>query len=495
MRLERIVVKGYKHLKDICIDFDNRNRGWRFPVRFFAGLNGSGKSAFLEACALIFSRAEQNETPGFYYEMKYRIRVGKKEHQVSFRPASRHEQGRLYVEIDGKRYPSFENRREYLPHKLIAYISGANSQMEDLMVKMAKEAVISEIYDLREDEAEIEREQLLESLENMENNPGTLFLNEEALPLILFSLCAWKPSQKNPGYAGLREKILKRIGGNAAPVFLSLKFDRENISSALFEAFIEKRAAGADSVILSGEGSEETVVFPVSAGGNAYGAERAGEIFDDPLMLLAVLLREKQERSLTEAHVFFRMDADGRELINEKALSDGELMWAARTGIVLLARQKETDNCLFLFDEPDVHLNEKWNVEFVSFLQELSSLEDGEVPAGRLEHEFLVATHSSLLLTDALPEQICLFEKRGGRTVLADAVISPFGADRDEICRYFFDGETEVGSYSEGLIRRVLEGRADQEQMIGILNSMGPGIRRFRMLDRFYNGENEDRRR
>lgn len=65
MKLLRIALKNYKHLKQIDLTVSESSGLQDFPAFFCIGLNGSGKSAFLEALALIFSRISQDELPGF----------------------------------------------------------------------------------------------------------------------------------------------------------------------------------------------------------------------------------------------------------------------------------------------------------------------------------------------------------------------------------------------------------------------------------------------
>lgn len=69
MRLIKVSIDGYKHLKGTCVNFNEESHEAMFtgdtPVRFFIGLNGSGKSVFLEGICLLFSRIVQDEAPGF----------------------------------------------------------------------------------------------------------------------------------------------------------------------------------------------------------------------------------------------------------------------------------------------------------------------------------------------------------------------------------------------------------------------------------------------
>ena len=128
MRLTRIEIDGYKHLKKIKFDAGNTDRE-KLPVYFLAGLNGTGKSAFLEAVALIFSRISQNELPGFAFKVSYEMVVEGKIVSVTVRPEENRKLGRLHIEAGNEVLHSFEDHEKYLPYKIFVCVSGQNSQM------------------------------------------------------------------------------------------------------------------------------------------------------------------------------------------------------------------------------------------------------------------------------------------------------------------------------------------------------------------------------
>lgn len=497
MKLRRVVIKGYKHLKNISVDFCNESSViGDFPVRFCIGRNGSGKSVFLEAIALIFSRAACGEVPGFWYEVEYSVYVKGKEVVVRFFPEHRIEGKKLCVCANGETYSDFDKIRELFPYKVIAYISGSNSQMEELMLASAKEAVLGDLYDLAQDEYhDWAIEQGISYLEELRKNVRSIFLDEHLAVLVLFALCVWTPGKGDEEYVRLREKIFGMLDGRFEPAAVSLLADPANMEEDLFGEFFqddeEAKKRGTRQMYSWKSELDELVnaVFFIEESGKpeaerekhrCYGVDAIRQKFANPLLLLMVLLQAQNEEAMRECHVFFRLEGS-RELLNEKAFSDGELMWIARMGLVLLTRQWETDNCLFLLDEPDVHLNESWNVGFISFLKELS-----EISGQRLHHEFLVCTHSSLILTDALPEQLYLFERQKGAASVRSVPVSSFGADRSEISKMLFENRAVIGSYSGDTIDRILEEEDNPERLWHYIEETGPGIGRFQMLDKLY---------
>ena len=170
--------------------------------------------------------------------------------------------------------------------------------------------------------------------------------------------------------------------------------------------------------------------------------------------------------------------------MNEKALSDGELLWLARMGMVLTASQGETDNCLFLFDEPDVHLNESWNVEFVRRLEQMTWREEHR------NHCFWIATHSSLLLTDALPDQVFLFERQAEDVRARRIPISLFAGNRQEISRNVFRNDARIGEFADRRVREMLR-EQNPERLEKYIEQVGSGIWRFKLLEKYYRSTEE----
>lgn len=497
MKLKKIAIKGYKHLKNISIEFNNEAYSLGdFPVRFCIGLNGSGKSVFLEAVALIFSRAMYGKTAGFRYDVRYTLWKDGKEEEIRLYSDG----SSLQIETEQGMIHDFSEGRAYLPYRVIACISGRNSQMKALLEDMARSAILDSLYELGNGCNPVTGKtetgvfcdwkigQELEYLREQNSNTRCLLMEEELSVLVLFVLCAWRPGERAEEYEGLRKKLFETLTNGFEPAAVSLRAERANVSEGLFAEFFTDRVSetdGKSSAFSSESGDTINRVFLTEGGKLHCDVPVISRDYTNPMTLLSVLLQARSEGALRECHVFFHLDGS-RDLLDEKALSDGELSWIARMGLVLLAGQRETDNCLFLFDEPDVHLNESWNVGFVSMLRELS-----ETDGGRLHHEFLVSTHSSLILTDALPEQLYLFERKEGNASVKNIPVSSFGADRSEISRMLFANRATVGSYSEKVIERILDEEQSPEQLWKYIEETGPGINRFQMLDKYYAKDRE----
>ncbi|MBO5283194.1 MAG: hypothetical protein J6B43_08730 [Lachnospiraceae bacterium] len=244
MKLLRVAIRNYKHLKNIDLDIAGSGENEKFPAFFCIGLNGSGKSAFLEAVALIFSRISQNEAPGFWFLLVYELTVDGRNVRVEVRPETDRERGRLRICVGGLLYNSFAGREKYLPYKVITCVSGTNSQMRQMLSGAARDSILSDIYDARKQNAGEEVERLKGYLENLHRNPRMLYLDEELAPYVLFALCTW--TAENQTYDRLRRQLLEKAAGGMEPVAVSLVSGKES-GSALLQQLLSPNDRAAEA--------------------------------------------------------------------------------------------------------------------------------------------------------------------------------------------------------------------------------------------------------
>jgi len=162
MRLKRVNIQNYKQLKNTTVEFCEPDKKFKgASIRFLIGGNGSGKSAFFEAIGLIFTRIIHDELPGFHFEIEYTIKVNGEEFDISVSPSL---QGRtdkhlqngdklkiIITSTTGERrtFNSFSKLKEYHPHRIIAYSSGPNSIMLDILLTSPRKSLYSDISDYR----------------------------------------------------------------------------------------------------------------------------------------------------------------------------------------------------------------------------------------------------------------------------------------------------------------------------------------------------------
>ncbi len=536
MKLEYLYIDGYKGLKRLKLQF--KEQAGVVPLDFLIGCNGSGKSSVLEAVGLIFTRIMQNELPGFIFELKYRMPDGT---GIYVKPQKKGfcdtfgRRRKLYVELEknGRTQQLYSIPDQYLPDRIISYCSGANSSMEDILIRSPRASLASDLYDLSlamgagegEDpgsgneehpgETRVAQgeaaEEILSFYERLDVNPRVLFLDAVTSKFILPALFAVMPfdmqdnniSEKALGYASLRKKLLKRLNIRLIPAAFSLRIDDTKLEEAADRPQISilRRLLSQDT---KGAALSNCVIHRTSADRTEEDGSLAGEtaavfLFDsweadgekvfyhpmlqryfdgNPFSLISTLLTAWREGVIREIHFSYR-NGDERGLYEMEDLSDGELMWLGGIGLILMAQNHCGENTLFLYDEPDVHFNDDWSRDFVRFVYSMCSMD------GKSGNEFLVATHSDLILTDAMRSQIHLFENpTGSKTEVKDLEISTFAAGRDSISRQVFKASA-IGGFASDSVKTYMEEK-DPDKLKDAISKVGPGYQRFRLQEQLY---------
>jgi len=310
-------------------------------------------------------------------------------------------------------------------------------------------------------------------------------------------------SEKALRYATLRKKLLKRLNIRLIPAAFSLRIDDTRLEEAADrpQMSILRRLLSQD---VKGKALSNCVIHRTSTDrleedGSLAGETAAVFLFESweaegekvfyhpmlqryfdgsPFALISTLLTAWREGVIREIHFSYR-NGDERGLYEMEDLSDGELMWLARIGLILMAQNHCGENTLFLYDEPDVHFNDDWSRDFVRFVYAMCSMD------GTSGNEFLVATHSDLILTDAMRSQIHLFENpTGSRTEVKELEISTFAAGRDSISKQVFKASS-IGGFASDTIKELMA-ETDPEQLAQAISKIGPGYQRFRLQEQLY---------
>ncbi|MED3126819.1 AAA family ATPase [Bacillus wiedmannii] len=542
MRLHSIYIEKYKQLRNFKMQFKNVEYSiGKEPFRFLIGKNGSGKTSLLEAIGLIFTRILQDETPGFKFEIIYMMNVEGCNTTVTVmsnkkRPLLKgykikkavDDISRLSVyiakenekpyKLDLRKRP-FSQCVEYHPSRIIAYASGPTNIFEDVLLNSPEESIKSDIYDAREgakketdyDMQLYEIDQSLRNLQRLYEDASYLNIDGSTSKFVMFALNTITPTaeiknlvNQKDSYINLRKMLLDMIGG-IEPVGVSIVVDEMKLKllqSAEFStnmgmlvewlsideelpegtspshSWCITRKKGNKDITLSSEELERIAYFEiVGQEKDDYHCPGFG-VDINPFDLLAMLLVAKREGLLLDIHLFFKHKELGG-LFNESALSDGEYLWLGRMGLILLSRENTKDNMLFLLDEPDVHLNESWNERFVELIHKLSNRENGRIP-----NEFIIATHSTLLLTDADPDQLYLLEKYAGLgPKITPLAISTFAANRAEISKRIFGTNFQIGQYAMRLIEEKFN-QNNKGELEKLLQKVGPGYYRYRLYNK-----------
>ncbi|WP_374187310.1 AAA family ATPase [Priestia aryabhattai] len=529
MEIHEILIKNYKQLQDFQLKLSSTNSKLSpLSLRFLVGENGSGKSSLIEAIGLIFTRAMHDESPGFEYEIIYSVinKIGNKTYVYLTNQPGRKLTGRLQVRTHSQKSKvkhakikeyRFSEQTELHPNRIFSLASGPNNELEDVLLWSPLKSLHSDLYD-KDEKISSGREIEINYLESLYKKfllePVCLNFDVKTAVYILIALFFSMPrvEQERVGFLEKRRALLQDIPG-LTPVGFSLTIGEKQIQSLRVKKansenrklpqFIDRFYRLLEhswnqsycSIEHTNDGQEPKVhrnfYFPMTIENeDVFRVMTIGEEEISPLDLLTTFMVASRAGYLKEAHIQFS-HGHSKQILDENELSDGEWLWLCRMGLVLLAQNGNVDNVLFLFDEPDVFLNERWIIDFVSDLHRYSQVSkfNGKFfEKGYMNHEYFIATHSTLMLTDALPTQTYIFQKRN-RTKeneieleAAQVQVSTFAADRAEISARLFTNKQRTGTYAQEKINQAIEER-NLKQLNLIIDEVGPGFDRFRLED------------
>ncbi|MGK5024861.1 AAA family ATPase [Janthinobacterium sp. RB2R34] len=167
--------------------------------------------------------------------------------------------------------------------------------------------------------------------------------------------------------------------------------------------------------------------------------------------------------------------SDGQGYVTLDDLSDGEVQLLLTLGAVRLFSSDET---LFLYDEPETHLNPNWRAHFhLDF--ERANQANGSAQA-------LVSSHSPFLVSSLPRQAIFQFDKADGVTSMNTPASETFGASFDVLIKKHFHLKATI---SETAIQEIREKLADQSmsneaKLRWLETSVGDSIERSYLINK-----------
>ena len=163
-------------------------------------------------------------------------------------------------------------------------------------------------------------------------------------------------------------------------------------------------------------------------------------------------------------------------VIRYEDLSDGEQMLLGRMALFFLLRRQ--DGTLLLLDEPETHFNDVWKREMIDLID--------DAILKTTTAQVIVATHTSIALTDVFSSEIVRFVKPDGVPRVEEVAFPTFGADPGRILLHVFGSTDTIGSRAAEFLREKLkkewkqEDRAELERLV---NEIGSGWPRAKLAE------------
>ncbi|WP_413792801.1 MULTISPECIES: AAA family ATPase [unclassified Pseudomonas] len=462
MQLQRIRITVFRNLRDLNIVFDSHlqpsvvgaldARPKAIRSHALIGQNGTGKSNLIEALITIFRDVDLDREAAFDYTLEYSIRG----HAVRIE-ADTTKQKRPFVWVDDKIESQgyLLKNRELLPAHIFAYYSGRNERIEALFQEHQRR------FSLRQ---EITTDEVLSEhlLDNFRGSDSDIRAVEEAKRRRESRL-------KQAGDDRLRRLFYCRGGHSQLVLLACLLSDDpvfkkvlknlhiESLESALFvlkepHRLREKRRSGKFDEQELNEGDPRFWY----ARGNVVSEflDKLWQVAWAPIEQEATKQIDFRGRSEKQKQLylfvssqdklkqlgeliggtdsFFRY-AEGAyigDLIDEvritvkkrdehggkvsfTQLSEGELQMLTVLGLMRITRE---DQCLFLLDEPDTHLNPIWKLRYFDDIEGVLTSDDASSAQG--ESQILITTHDPMMVGSLKREQVHILRRDGNRTVV-----------------------------------------------------------------------------
>jgi len=449
MLIKRVAVRNFRNLRDFELSFDDRH-----SAHAVIGQNGSGKSNLMEALITIFRDLDLNNVAALAYELDYEIRG----HSISVKAEAGK---RPRVSIDGAASGArtlSEGAREYLPSHVFVYYSGKNERVERLfqahqerftrrMVSGDIESLPEELLDpslpedLKAELLEKRREKvkrtvarfgdeqlqrlfycrgghtqlvLLACLLSGDENFKHLLrdLNIEELESALFVL-----KQPHRLRGELREEDI--LHGD--PRFW---YARGAVVEELLSVLWDLAVAPIDEAVpkqidFRGRKEEQKQLYLFLKDGAAL--RTLGDEIGGPERFFRYAAAAYSGDLIDEVRINVRHRNAGGD-ISYSSLSEGELQLLSVLGLM---RITSADDCLFLLDEPDTHLNPIWKLRYFEEIEKVIASSVNDTIVGR--SQIIVATHDPMMIGGLVREQVRILRKGDSGTAVEIPDQSPRG--------------------------------------------------------------------
>lgn len=463
-------------------------RSDQLTTKIFAGINGSGKSNFLELLSEIFYFLEIYHLPDTPKEEKAHDNIGFEiEYLISLPPAlvERHLPDSVnaqYIQVRISKplgfIPEFSIKRltdneyvttvvddtdELLPARIVAYTSGQNELLSNAYYKLKYHY----FQNYQKEEAfsgnDKHRMIFLDTCINSSVFVANMLLADQSkldyllMVLQIKNLHSFRitvnlvDAQNRPIY--FPESILKNI---------------EKLKKCA-TTWVERKVKKRHFYVLDfwiNEAMREAFSYYFSSSFELFKA------FYDLENLNLFLLRDKERQRMLRMDKSFNFTDDvpknnpfrlifrienikvrkaikdkPSKVISYRALSDGEHQFNEVVGTILMM---EEDNCLFLMDEPDTHFNPKWRAKMIKMLNYVSALEiDAKHRVTKVrDQEVIITTHSPFVVSDTRKEDVYVFEKDEKGARYHNPEIETYGASINLILQEVFRRDITISDYA-----------------------------------------------
>ena len=534
MKLLRVKILG-KNFRSLPANvdyvFNNTVYENKLSTKVFAGLNGSGKSNFLELIAEIFYYLERSqlkntdrthfEDLNAGFEIEYILPKTKKDfHLVEYDQKgneilniNKYFEKDVHIKIaknlegviemsfslyDEKKFSVVNNNfSHFLPTKIIAYTSGQNELLSNPFIRL--------------------RYHYFRQMVNSETNFCTkrlYFLDEESNYSIFIANMLLGREVPLPYI----KKIFSVIDLHSFRITINYKHSTKEAENLFAQKLhlVEPLKACASSWVDHKESKCLILDFVIDDNIAIHEAfkfhydKSAFQLFQTfyELQSLNVLIEKTQTRKFVESaskdlnisdelskpdpsDLVFRIEKikikkknqkeNEIDIIDYKSLSDGEHQLNEVIGSVMMM---EEEGSLFLMDEPDTHFNPKWRAKMITMLNKVSGNgydQEGN-PENIRKHEIIMTTHSPFIISDNYKKDVYKFVRKDNKLDFEKLEYETYGASIGFILETIFNRDVTISDFSNKKLndlKESVESLKDVKRVKKELLSFGESIEKF----------------
>jgi len=449
MRLDKVYIDGFKNLKQLEVNFDERHL-----TTVLIGQNGAGKSNLIEAITQVFRWIDlRRHEPRFHYRVDYRIRPPSQVEPESARVTLSNVPGEPAIRVGGKevKRTEFEKRKtEWFPDLVFGYYSGDGRRLEETFDR--HQAIYYSAIARNNDEASCYEALVARRLFYCRQVHGVLAL------LALFAF----PETK------VGKELAARLGitgfHSALVLFREPWYAKGGRSTKTVEAATfwgAQGPAGRTAAKL-----KELAFHPLGLTGNAIDDYRdkkqdeaqyatflkdvdalrtfGAEFSDDGDMFYALEALDVSDL-IREVMVWVTRDNDESGDVGFSDLSDGERQLLMVLGLIRISRGKRV---LFLLDEPDTHLNPHWQHSYLELIKEWMG-----VAADADKSHIVLTSHNPLTISALTREEVrVLSVDADGRSTAPAPYVDPRGMGFTTTLTEIFGLPTSLDARTQRLV-------------------------------------------
>lgn len=170
-----------------------------------------------------------------------------------------------------------------------------------------------------------------------------------------------------------------------------------------------------------------------------------------------------------------------------KSLSDGEHQFNEVLGTVMMMQD---EGCLFLMDEPDTHFNPKWRAKFIKTLNLAAAKSydsEGNITKVR-NQELILTTHSPFVISDSFSQDVYKFEKEKGLINYSNPEFQVYGSSVSIILDEIFEKSEGISEMAKEELKDMVEKITTTDELRNVVERLnrdfGDSVEKFDLFSK-----------